>query len=211
MLLIYDHDNVLHITNDKGLRWNYDKADKPQFSFDYDSLFFIEHDDLFEIELGDDTLILDEEQKVELKEYVSLCEPPLELTLSKQYMEDLIEEKMERIGWVVNEINDYSNFADRADLMIAGREGSQDPRRQIARRVMEWMDFTHGVVERICEELRMTIDSDLKDFDFYQESMPSAPKLEHFLDERQVDERFNTDTLDVHGGEKELGEDKKAV
>ena len=28
MLLVYDHNNVLHITNDKGLRWNYDKETK---------------------------------------------------------------------------------------------------------------------------------------------------------------------------------------
>ena len=40
MLLVYDLDNVLHITNDKGLRWNYDKTQKPQFGFEYDSLFY---------------------------------------------------------------------------------------------------------------------------------------------------------------------------
>ena len=40
MLLVYDDDNVLHITNEKGLRWNYVKTQKPQFSFDYDSLFY---------------------------------------------------------------------------------------------------------------------------------------------------------------------------
>ena len=39
MLLVYDHDNVLHITNERGLRWNYDKADKP--SFDTQSIFVI--------------------------------------------------------------------------------------------------------------------------------------------------------------------------
>jgi len=40
MLLVYDTDNVLHITNDKGLRWNYDKTQKPQFGFEYDCLFY---------------------------------------------------------------------------------------------------------------------------------------------------------------------------
>ena len=45
MLLVYDHENVLHITNDKGLRWNYDKTDKPQFTFDYDYLFYNPYED----------------------------------------------------------------------------------------------------------------------------------------------------------------------
>ena len=92
MLLIYDHDNVLHITNERGLRWNYDKADKPQFSFDYDFLFYIEQDELFEIELGDETSIMTEEQKVEIIEYVNLLEPPLSLTLANQYIKDLRNE-----------------------------------------------------------------------------------------------------------------------
>ena len=41
MLLVYDHENVLHITNEKGLRWNYEKTQKPQFLFDYEYLFYI--------------------------------------------------------------------------------------------------------------------------------------------------------------------------
>ena len=45
MLLVYDTDNVLHITNDKGLRWNYDKTQKPQFGFEYDTLFFNPYED----------------------------------------------------------------------------------------------------------------------------------------------------------------------
>ena len=40
MLLVYDSDNVLHITNEKGLRWNYEKTQKPQFGFEYDLLFY---------------------------------------------------------------------------------------------------------------------------------------------------------------------------
>ena len=35
MLLVYDHENVLHITNEKGLRWNYEKTQKPQFLFGF--------------------------------------------------------------------------------------------------------------------------------------------------------------------------------
>ena len=95
--------------------------------------------------------------------------------------------------------------------MIAGREGSQDPRRQIARRIMEWSDFAYGLCERIVEELKQTLDEDLKEYPFYEESLAEIPKIEHFLENAPVDERFNTDTLDIHGGEDNLGEDKKAV
>jgi len=212
MLLIYDHDNVLHITNDRGLRWNYDKADKPQFSFDYDFLFYIEQDNLFEIELGDDTSIITDEQKSEIIEYINLLEPPLKLTLANQYIEDLQEQTIRRINFVYEDIAcDVCRFPSSAEIMIAGREGSQDPRRQIARRIMEWTDFAHGLCERIVEELKKTLDEDLKEYPFYEESLAEIPKIEHFLEDAPVDERFNTDTLDVEGGQEDLGEDKRAV
>ena len=211
MLLIYDHENVLHITNEKGLRWNYDKADKPQFTFDYDYLFYIEEDNLYEIEINDSTEIMSDEQKAEIKEYINLLEPPLSLTLAKQYIDDIRNETKDRVLNALSMVNDHVSFHDRGDLMIAGREGSQDPRRQTARRVMEFQDFAYGLSERIIEELKETLDEDLKDFNHYLDGVVIVPPVDHFFDEVVVDERFNTDTLDVHGGEDDLGFDKKAV
>ena len=211
MLLIYDHENVLHITNEKGLRWNYDKADKPQFTFDYDYLFYIEEDNLYEIEINDSTEIMSDEQKVEVEEYINLLEPPLSLTLAKQYIDDIRNETKDRVLNALSMVNDHVSFHDRGDLMIAGREGSQDPRRQTARRVMEFQDFAYGLSERIIEELKETLDEDLKDFNHYLDGVVIVPPVDHFFDEVVVDERFNTDTLDVHGGEDDLGFDKKAV
>lgn len=211
MLLIYDHENVLHITNEKGLRWNYDKADKPQFTFDYDYLFYIKEDSLYEIEINDSTKIMSDEQKVEVEEYINLLEPPLSLTLAKQYIDDIRNETKDRVLNALSMVNDHVSFHDRGDLMIAGREGSQDPRRQTARRVMEFQDFAYGLSERIIEELKETLDEDLKDFNHYLDGVVIVPPVDHFFDEVVVDERFNTDTLDVHGGEDDLGFDKKAV
>lgn len=211
MLLIYDHENVLHITNEKGLRWNYDKADKPQFTFDYDYLFYIKEDNLYEIEINDSTEIMSDEQKVEIEEYINLLEPPLSLTLAKQYIDDIRNETKDRVLNALSMVNDHVSFHDRGDLMIAGREGSQDPRRQTARRVMEFQDFAYGLSERIIEELKETLDEDLKDFNHYLDGVVIVPPVDHFFDEVVVDERFNTDTLDVHGGEDDLGFDKKAV
>ena len=76
---------------------------------------------------------------------------------------------------------------------------------------MEWCDFAHGLCERLVEELLHTLDEDLKDFEHYMQSLAEIPRLEHFMDDLNIDERFNTDTLDVNGGEDNLGEDKKAV
>ena len=211
MLLVYDHENVLHITNEKGLRWEYDKTDKPQFSFEYDYLFYIPHDDMFEIELGDETINLTEENIAEIEEYIRLCDAPLSITLAKQFIQDLYESTKDRVGAVGIEVNDIANFENMTDVMIAGREGSQDPRRQIARRYMEWSDFAHGINERLAEELRKTLDEDLQEFDHYLNQLPRPPKVDHFIDGMFVDERFNTDTLDVEGGQEDLGEDKRAV
>ena len=211
MLLIYDHENVLHITNEKGLRWEYDKTDKPQFSFEYDYLFYIPHDDMFEIELGDETINLTEENIAEIEEYIRLCDAPLSITLAKQFIQDLYENTKDRVRVAGIEVNDIANFENMTDVMIAGREGSQDPRRQIARRYMEWSDFAHGINERLAEELRKTLDEDLQEFDHYLNQLPRPPKIDHFIDGMFVDERFNTDTLDVEGGQEDLGEDKRAV
>lgn len=211
MILVYDHENVLHITNEKGLRWEYDKTDKPQFSFEYDYLFYIPHDDMFEIELGDETINLTEENIAEIEEYIRLCDAPLSITLAKQFIQDLYENTKDRVRVAGIEVNDIANFENMTDVMIAGREGSQDPRRQIARRYMEWSDFAHGINERLAEELRKTLDEDLQEFDHYLNQLPRPPKIDHFIDGMFVDERFNTDTLDVEGGQEDLGEDKRAV
>ena len=211
MILVYDHENVLHITNEKGLRWEYDKTDKPQFSFEYDYLFYIPHDDMFEIELGDETINLTEENIAEIEEYIRLCDAPLSITLAKQFIQDLYENTKDRVRVAGLEVNDIANFENMTDVMIAGREGSQDPRRQIARRYMEWSDFAHGINERLAEELRKTLDEDLQEFDHYLTQLPRPPKIDHFIDGMFVDERFNTDTLDVEGGQEDLGEDKRAV
>ena len=211
MILVYDHENVLHITNEKGLRWEYDKTDKPQFSFEYDYLFYIPHDDMFEIELGDETINLTEENIAEIEEYIRLCDAPLSITLAKQFIQDLYENTKDRVRVAGIEVNDIANFENMTDVMIAGREGSQDPRRQIARRYMEWSDFAHGINERLAEELRKTLDEDLQEFDHYLNQLPRPPKIDHFIDGMFIDERFNTDTLDVEGGQEDLGEDKRAV
>jgi len=210
MLLVYDHDNVLHITNERGLRWNYDKADKPSFGFDYDFIFYVPFDDSFDYELNRKVEKLSEENIAEIEEYIKLCEPPLELTMAKQYSDD-IQESVKNRRTIGFERLGFFKFDNMTEILIASREGSNDPRRQIARRYMEWVDFAHGISERLQEELRKTLDEDLREVEHYLDQMPACPPLEHFVDGQYIDERFNTETLDVEGGQDDLGEDKRAV
>jgi len=213
MLLVYDHDNVLHITNEKGLRWNYDRADKPQFGFDYDHLFFVPHDDMFEFELNGETEPMNDEARAEIEEYINLCEPPLELTMSKQYIEDLQEEVRSRQESAAQKLG-FFTFENIGEIMIAGREGSNDPRRQIARRYLDWYDYLNGTAYRSCEEIHATREEDLKDFPHYRDQLPDVPPEDTFHEEHWSDDRFDrlkTDTLDVNDGQNVLGEDKRAV
>ena len=212
MLLVYDTDNVLHITNDKGLRWNYDKTQKPQFGFEYDCLFYnpFENEQIFI--LNDEEHLLSDESIQEIEEYIKLCDPPSQINLQNQYIEDLDDEVENRIGHLLAEAS-VVGFNNTSSLVIASREMSNDPRRQIGRRVLDWMDFLNGVNYRTKEELRATLETDLKDFDHYLDQLPQVPSIDTFHETNWADERFDksSDTLDIKGGQDELGEDKRAV
>ena len=84
MLLVYDHENVLHITNEKGLRWNYEKTQKPQFLFDYDYLFYIPDENVFEFENEEGKHPLNADAQEEIREYIKLCDPPTNINLNNQ-------------------------------------------------------------------------------------------------------------------------------
>ena len=108
----------------------------------------------------------------------------------------------------------FFKFSDLTEIMVAAREGSNDPRRQIARRYLDWCDFLVGTAYRICEELNATRDEDLLQFDEYNNQLPDVPPEEEFVESHWADDRFeykNSDTLDIHGGEDDLGGDKRAV
>ena len=212
MLLVYDDENVLHITNDKGLRWNYEKTQKPQFSFDYDVLFYCPFDNQTDYVLNEETLSLSEEHISEIEEYIKLCDPPASITMQKQIIEDLegiVEDRLSQLQSSIEGIG----FKNTAQLVIASREMSNDPRRQIGRRVLDWMDFINGVYYRLQEELNQTLEIDLKDYDFYVNQLPSTPSQDTFYESSWADDRFdkNSDTLDIKGGQEDIGEDKRSV
>ena len=202
MLLVYDSDNVLHITNDKGLRWNYDKTQKPQFGFEYDNLFYNPFEEETNYILNDEEHPLNDESIQEIEEYIKLCDPPSQVTLQKQVMEDLDEEVDGRINRLFDIISDVG-FNNTAQLVIASREMSNDPRRQIGRRVLDWVDFINGVNYRLKEEINATLEIDLKSYEHYLNELPSVPSNDTFYESNWADDRFdkNSDTLEVNGGQ----------
>ena len=212
MLLVYDDENVLHITNDKGLRWNYEKTQKPQFSFDYDVLFYCPFDNQTDYVLNEETLSLSEEHISEIEEYIKLCDPPASITMQKQIIEDLegtVEDRLSQLQGSIEGIG----FKNTAQLVIASREMSNDPRRQIGRRVLDWMDFINGVCYRLKEDIKQTLERDLKDYEFYENQLPSIPSQDTFYETSWADDRFDksSDTLDINGGQEDIGEDKRSV
>ena len=212
MLLVYDDENVLHITNDNGLRWNYQKTQKPQFSFDYDALFYCPFDNETEYVLNGKKEPLSEEHISEIEEYIKLCDPPATVTMQKQIIEDLEEEVENRLSKLQRSIDEFG-FRNTAQLVIASREMSNDPRRQIGRRVLDWMDFINGVYYRLKEEINQTLEIDLKDYESYANQLPSIPSQDTFYETSWADDRFDksSDTLDINGGQEDIGEDKRAV
>ena len=74
----------------------------------------------------------------------------------------------------------FFEFENMTEIMIAGREGSNDPRRQIARRFLDWNDYLVGVAYRICEELNATLDEDLKRLSTLQSQLPDVPPEDDF-------------------------------
>lgn len=211
MLLVYDHENVLHITNEKGLRWNYEKTQKPQFLFDYDYLFYIPDENVFEFENEEGKHPLNADAQEEIREYIKLCDPPTNINLNNQIIDDLSHEVEKRIKNVLSSIEDI--FGNPAALVIASREMSNDPRRQIGRRVLDWMDFINGVFYRLREEIEATLETDLRTFEDYLDQLPSTPSVDTFHESNWADDRFNkdSDTLDVKGGQEKLAGDTRTV
>ena len=144
---------------------------------------------MFEYELNGESEPLNEEARAEIEEYIKLCEPPLNLTMAKQYIDDIQESVNGRRRTAFEKLG-FFKFDNMTEIMIAGREGSNDPRRQIARRFLDWNDYLVGVAYRICEELNATLDEDLKDFDTYQSQLPDVPPEEDFVETHWSDDRF---------------------
>ena len=211
MLLVYDDNNTLHLRNERGLRWSYERTDRPELGFDFDYLFYNPPEDQC-YELNGEAQPLSQEQLDQVKEYISLSEPPDVITLQDQHIGDLKDHINQQLDGILDDLG-YHGWVE---VMLVGREGSQDPYRAESRRVLEFRDWIFQTFYRLEEEIRLTVDADLLSLDAYIQKLPTIPRAEWFSrGDRPIAERLkllaDSDTLDVNEGESALGEDKRAV
>jgi len=202
MLLVYDNDNQLHLINSTGLRWNYERADKPDLGFDYDYLFYNPtEDETFEIQ--GNVFPLSQEQIDSIEEYINLAEPPDICNLQNQFTDDLKHHIFEQFE---NGFFGDLGYNGWGDLLITAREGSNDPYRAEARRCLEFRDFVMQSYYRLREEILASEDADLLPFEDYIGKLPIVPQSDWFSrGDRPIAERLqllaDSDTLDINGGE----------
>jgi len=172
---IYDSDGTLFIRKPNGLEYDYQNVDKPAFDFDFDVIVY---DDIeVKIVNYEDGLSFDQQTKVALskeecemiEQYIENSEPPMGHSLNQQYVESLFRQTKQ---YVEQECLQY-NFDTLAETMYAGREGSNHPHRNNARRVMEYADAANCVLDQLANEIQSTREDFLKDFDSYVSEIPS--------------------------------------
>lgn len=172
---IYDSDGTIFVRKPNGLEYNYENVDKPAFDFEYDVVIY---DDIeVKIERWEDGLGFDQQKKVALskeeceiiEQYIENSEPPMGHSLNSQIVDNLFRQVDK---YVDEECNQY-RFKDLSEATYAGREGSNHPHRNNARRAMEYADAVNCVLFQLVEEVQSTREDFLKDFDAYVSELPS--------------------------------------
>jgi hypothetical protein len=167
-------NRVLRIENARGLRWQLDDADKPEFKFSYDALRVSEQHALRR--LGGDIIPLAEDQRAEVREFITNLSAPAGVTLNKQMAADLHAFAHGLINAIVKQL-EYDSLLD---VMITGREGSTDLYAEQARRVLTYVDAVWNAYYGLSAQINNTPDSELMTLKEYAEMMPFPPAKEHF-------------------------------
>jgi len=172
--LIYNQDCRLTIRKPNGLEWDYENVDKPDLGFDYDVLIYEDIEvKILKWEEGKD---FDEQEKVHITDdekdaiemYIDNAEPPLGYSLNTQYINRLEGVVIDYTNGTAQQYGMYDlNYAN-----IAGREGSNHPRRSDARRTLEYFDAIWTVFESVANEITQTREDTLKPFEDYLSAFP---------------------------------------
>jgi hypothetical protein len=179
--LVFTEDNNLHITKPNGLRYQFENVDKPNLGFDFDVVVYDNEE--FKIVKYDDTKHFDENKREPLTDtdrdaietYISNSEPPTNVNLNNQ----IIDELNENIYRNIEEMAQQWRFRDFNETIYAGREGSNHPFRSDARTVMEYADSVNVILVQVMDEIVATREDHLRDFDYYinQFPQPTNPNL----------------------------------
>ena len=174
--LIYDWEGNLKVRKENGLEYSFNNCDKPELGFDYEVLIY--EDIEVKIVHWNDELSFDEQEKQPLTDeekdavemYIANSEPPMGHTLQQQFVDRLCDYCNNRRDEVARNYG-FDNFME---TVYAGREGSNHPHRSNARRVLEYTDAVYNIYEQVVQEIRMTREDHLKDFESYLAQIPVA-------------------------------------
>lgn len=174
---IYTEESKLIIRKPSGLQYEFDNVDKPELGFDYDVIVY-DDIELKVIKWDNSKSCFDEQVQTPLspsdmdaiENYIEHSEPPMGVTLSNQYCEDITNFCTEQ----VNITCDCSGFDNLTEVLIAGREGSNHPQRSIARSVLEFCDAIASVSEQVQMDIQSTREDHLKDLEEYMSYIPRA-------------------------------------
>lgn len=178
--LIYCESGNLFIRKPNGLEYKFDNVDRPALGFDFDVLIY---DESFEIKImnWDVTKPFEEQEKVNLNPdememiemYISNSEPPEGITLANQFISDLRCHVKDRID---NMTQTYG-FDDLIEVVYAGRDSSNHPKRSNARRVLEFADSINCVFYDVADDISRTREDHLRNFEEYIAILPEIGNL----------------------------------
>ncbi len=173
-MLVYDENGNLIIRKQNGLEYRFDNTDKPEFGFEYDVLVY---DDIeVKIVKWQDGIDFSEQEQVKLNAdecdaiemYIANSEPPSDVSLNSQYLNNLNHMCKDFINSQTND----TGFNDFHEVIYAGREGSNHPYRSDARDVMEYADVVWQTYVQVADEIKMTREDTLKPFEDYSNAIP---------------------------------------
>lgn len=174
--LIYDWEGTLKVRKENGLEYSFNNCDKPELGFDYDVLIYedievkiIKWQDEISFEEQDKEPLSDDEKDA-VETYIANSEPPMGHTLQQQFVDRLCDYCNQKRDESANNYG-FDNFME---TVYAGREGSNHPNRSDARRVLEYTDAVYCVFEQVVQEIKMTREDHLKDYESYLTQIPLA-------------------------------------
>lgn len=172
--LVYCENGNLFIRKPNGLEYTFENVDAPVLGFDFDVVIYddnkikikewIMNKDFHEQE----HIPLTEEECQMIESYIGNSEPPTGVTLQGQYAQRLYDFTHQQI----EEMTKMYGFGSLIDVVAAGREGSNNPKRSDARRVLEYYDNVWFIFSEMENEIMSLREDHLRGFDYYLSRFP---------------------------------------
>lgn len=173
--LIYTENNELIVRKANGLQYEFKNVDRPELGFDYEVLVYDEPEVKIlswkeGVEFKDQKADqLNEVEMDAIETYISNSEAPAGVTLNSQYVNQISEICSKNLADFANQFG----FEQVAEVVFAGREGSNHPYRSNARRVMEYGDANWVIFDKLMNQIFATREDMLEPFESYANQFPN--------------------------------------